>query len=191
MDPGFACLMKIREYILFNSVHLKLTCTFYSAEFMLDVIGAGATATSKVDWRQKWLDSAECHGLQADIDRIHSEGRRRPAVAATMHSDFATSWLFQCRLLLMRNLTSYWRDPSYLLAKLVLNIFGGLFIGFTFWNSKDTLQGTQNKLFVGPPLFTACMLMEFNFYYFSVDFYANHLECSPWRPTTSAIYQPT
>jgi ATP-binding cassette subfamily G (WHITE) protein 2 (SNQ2) len=33
------------------------------------------------------------------------------------------------------------------MAKLVLNIVGGLFIGFTFWKSKDTLQGTQNKLF--------------------------------------------
>lgn len=29
----------------------------------------------------------------------------------------------------------------------MLNIAGGLFIGFTFWKSKDTLQGTQNKLF--------------------------------------------
>ncbi|RXW13885.1 hypothetical protein EST38_g11969, partial [Candolleomyces aberdarensis] len=31
--------------------------------------------------------------------------------------------------------------------KLTLNIFGGLFIGFTFFKSEDTIQGSQNKLF--------------------------------------------
>jgi len=40
-----------------------------------------------------------------------------------------------------------WRDPSYIVAKLALNITGGLFIGFTFWRSKDSIQGTQDKLF--------------------------------------------
>jgi len=29
----------------------------------------------------------------------------------------------------------------------MLNIVGGLFIGFTFFKAKDTIQGTQNKLF--------------------------------------------
>jgi ABC-type multidrug transport system permease subunit len=42
---------------------------------------------------------------------------------------------------------SYWRDPTYLMSKLSLNIIGGLFIGF-FFKSKDTIQGTRNKLFV-------------------------------------------
>lgn len=33
------------------------------------------------------------------------------------------------------------------MAKIALQIVGGLFIGFTFWKSKNTQQGTQNKLF--------------------------------------------
>jgi len=33
------------------------------------------------------------------------------------------------------------------MAKLVLNAVGGLFVGFTFFDSKDSQQGTQNKLF--------------------------------------------
>ena len=33
-------------------------------------------------------------------------------------------------------------------AIIVLAIVAGLFIGFTFFKSKDTLQGTQDKLFV-------------------------------------------
>ena len=33
------------------------------------------------------------------------------------------------------------------MAKLILQIVGGLFIGFTFFQAKNTQQGTQNKLF--------------------------------------------
>lgn len=51
-------------------------------------------------------------------------------------------------MLLVRNLTHYWRSPTYLMAKLMLNIVGGLFIGFTFFQRNDSLSGTQNKVFV-------------------------------------------
>lgn len=115
---------------------------------MLDVIGAGATATSSQDWYQLWRASEESKQLQQEVDRIHSEGRNRPAVKTTFHTEFATSWMIQMKELLKRNFESYWREPTYLLAKLVLNIVGGLFIGFTFFKAKDTQQGSQNKLFV-------------------------------------------
>ncbi|KAG6909483.1 hypothetical protein DXG01_017205 [Tephrocybe rancida] len=118
------------------------------AEFMLDVIGAGATATSEQNWHDIWLQSEEAKRLQVEVDAIHTEGRNRPPVSATFHHEFATSWFQQVALLLKRNAEAYWRDPTYLMAKLVLNIVGGLFIGFTFWRSKNTQQGTQNKLFV-------------------------------------------
>lgn len=115
---------------------------------MLDVIGAGATATSEQNWYDIWRASPESKRLQQEIESIHSEGRSRPAVEATFHSEFATSWLYQTGQLLKRDAEAHWRDPTYLMAKLVLNIVGGLFIGFTFFKSKDTQQGTQNKLFV-------------------------------------------
>ena len=116
---------------------------------MLDVIGAGAaTATSEHNWNQIWLNSRECKDLQHAIDNIHSEGRGRPAVRLTFHTEFATSWVTQAKELLQRNAQAYWRNPTYLMAKLILNIVGGLFISFTFFKSKDTQQGTQNKLFV-------------------------------------------
>ncbi|KAG6865226.1 hypothetical protein C0991_004284 [Blastosporella zonata] len=117
------------------------------AEFMLDVIGAGATATSSQDWYDIWLKSDEAKRLQVEVDGIHTAGRNRPPVAATLQHEFATSWFYQTSLLLKRNAEAYWRNPTYLMAKLVLNIVGGLFIGFTFWKSKNTQQGTQNKLF--------------------------------------------
>jgi ATP-binding cassette subfamily G (WHITE) protein 2 (SNQ2) len=115
---------------------------------MLDVIGAGATAVSDRDWHDVWLNSAERKNLEADIEKIHTEGRTRPPVGATLKTQFATSWLYQTRALFKRQHLAYWRDSTYLLSKLSLNIIGGLFIGFTFFKSKNTLQGSQDKLFV-------------------------------------------
>ncbi|KAG2033358.1 pleiotropic drug resistance ABC transporter [Suillus americanus] len=117
------------------------------AEYMLDTIGAGATATASVDWHGIWKRSPEAAELQAQIERIHAEGRARPSVETERRSEFATSWIHQAVVLTKRNFLAYWRNPTYLLAKITLNIAGGLLIGFTFFNSKDTLQGTQNKLF--------------------------------------------
>lgn len=117
------------------------------AEYMLDVIGAGATATTAFDWYSIWKASPESAATQREIEAVQTEGKNRPAVEAELHSEFATSWGYQVKELLLRNLQSYWRDPTYLMAKLILCIVSGLFIGFTFWKSKDTVQGIQNKLF--------------------------------------------
>ncbi|KAF8329222.1 pleiotropic drug resistance ABC transporter [Amanita rubescens] len=117
------------------------------AEYMLDVMGAGANATSELDWYSIWRNSKQFIGVQAEIDSIHADGRNRPALEATFRSEFATSWLYQMKELFIRNIRAYWRDPAYIFAKLILNVVGGLFIGFTFFKAKDTQQGTQNKLF--------------------------------------------
>ncbi|KAF8625158.1 hypothetical protein AX15_005532 [Amanita polypyramis BW_CC] len=117
------------------------------AEYMLDVIGAGATAMSEVDWHSTWRNSQESAHVQTEIKSIHDEGLKRPALEATFRSEFSTPWIYQVKELLVRNAQAYWRNPAYLLAKIILNIFGGLFIGFTFFKAKDTQQGTQNKLF--------------------------------------------
>jgi ATP-binding cassette, subfamily G (WHITE), member 2, SNQ2 len=120
----------------------------FSAEFMLDVIGAGATATSEQDWHEIWRNSSEKTQLDIDINRIHSEGRTRPPVQASIEREFATPWYFQTWELLKRNSQSHYRNPIYLVAKFVLCIFAGIFIGFSFFKAKDSQQGTQNKLFV-------------------------------------------
>ena len=83
-----------------------------------------------------------------EIDQLHVEGRSHPPVAATLTTQFATPWTYQVQCLLQRQNLAYWRDPTYLMSKLILNIIGGLFIGFTFFKSKDTIQGTQNKVYV-------------------------------------------
>jgi ATP-binding cassette subfamily G (WHITE) protein 2 (SNQ2) len=152
------------------------------AEFILDVIGAGATASSTLDWEAIWRNSSESAKAREELDRIHAEGRSRGAVKATFTAKYASTWIMQATSLLRRDFRFRWRDvcfppffglrfllilelqPTYLLAKLVLNIVAGLFIGvksiivldsifltsfqFTFFQAKTTQQGTQNQLFV-------------------------------------------
>lgn len=115
---------------------------------MLDVIGAGATASSEIDWHDVWKNSHEAKDLQTELNEVNEEGRKRPPVVATRRSTFSASWSYQLRVLLERGFLSYWRNTTYLAAKIALNVLAGLFIGFTFFKSKDTLQGSQNKLFV-------------------------------------------
>lgn len=86
--------------------------------------------------------------MHNEIDGIVADGQHAPPVAAAIRSGFATPWVYQVWELLMRNLANYWRSPTYLMAKMMLNIVGGLFIGFTFFKRNDSLEGTQNKLFV-------------------------------------------
>ncbi|TEB24253.1 hypothetical protein FA13DRAFT_1756871 [Coprinellus micaceus] len=62
------------------------------AEYMLDVIGAGATAKSAQDWYSIWKQSPEALAVSQEIDAIVGEGRQRGA--------FATSWSVQ----------AFWRD---------------------------------------------------------------------------------
>ncbi len=129
-----------------------LTYLTQSAEWMLDVIGAGATASSVIDWFSVWRQSKEYLIAQQEIVAIHEEGRTRPPVKTARHSKFATPWTFQVGQLVKRAFQSYWRNPEYVTGKLALNIMAALLNGFSFFKAKDTLQGTQNKIFVSPML---------------------------------------
>ncbi|KAJ7261720.1 ABC-2 type transporter-domain-containing protein [Mycena haematopus] len=117
------------------------------AEYMLDVIGAGATASSPQNWGEVWRGSPESARARDELDRIHAKGQSRGQVRATSTSAFAASWIQQVTSLLKRDFLARWRDPSYLIAKLVLNVTAGLLMGFTFYKSNNSQQGTQNQLF--------------------------------------------
>ena len=120
------------------------------AEYMLDVIGAGATATCTTDWHQIWKDSPEAANLDLAIERIHEEGRSRPVVSTGAHSEFATSWMQQLALLIHRGFVCNWRNPAYIYSKMAICVPAGLIVGFTFFGVTNSLQGCQDKLFVRP-----------------------------------------
>ena len=127
-----------------------VTHILHRAEYILDVIGAGATATTDTEWNQVWKNSPEAKALEEELDVLLEDGRKRHAVDTEQHSEFSTSWLFQVKILWEREIIRHWRDPTYMMAKLALNIVAALFIGFTFFKAKDSIQGTQNKIFVSP-----------------------------------------
>ncbi|KAJ8596645.1 hypothetical protein M405DRAFT_877444 [Rhizopogon salebrosus TDB-379] len=104
------------------------------AEYMLDVVGAGATATSSVDWHSTWRNSSEAAALQEQTENFHDEGQARPVIRTRLPTEFATSW-------------AYWCNPTYLMAKFAPCLAGGLPISLTFHNASDSLQDIQNKLF--------------------------------------------
>jgi ATP-binding cassette subfamily G (WHITE) protein 2 (SNQ2) len=125
-----------------------MVCALLRAEYMLDVIGAGATAMCTTDWHQVWTDSPEAVALDLEIERIHEEGRSRPVVSTGTDSEFASSWMKQFALLIHRGFVCNWRNPVYIYAKPAISIPGGLIIGFTFFRVTNSLQGCQDKLFV-------------------------------------------
>ena len=114
---------------------------------MLEVIGAGATAISTVDWYDVWKKSPEAAAVTREIHQIHDEGRKRSAVTTKRHTQYSTSWIHQTRVVTQRSVIAMWRNPLYVNSKVILNVVAGLFIGCTFWKSPNTMQGIQNKLF--------------------------------------------
>ncbi|KAH9022164.1 pleiotropic drug resistance ABC transporter [Lactarius pseudohatsudake] len=117
------------------------------AEYILDVIGAGATATTDTDWYGTWKSSPQAKAVDDELATLLEDGRKHHAIDTEQHSEFSTSWIFQVKTLWERDIIRHWRDPTYVLAKIALNLVGALLIGFTFFQAKDSIQGTQNKLF--------------------------------------------
>ena len=114
------------------------------------MIGAGATATTDTDWHGTWKNSPQAKAVDEELDALLEDGRNRHAVDTEQHSEFSTPWIFQAKTLWERDIVRHWRDPTYLVSKLALNIVAALFIGFTFYQTKDSIQDTQNKIFVSP-----------------------------------------
>lgn len=124
------------------------------AEYILEVIGAGATAKTEQNWFDVWSNSEEKIQADRDLDEIIRESALRNS-----HSDFtekevkelketyATSALFQFKWVLVRNALVFWRNPEYVMAKFMLMTINGLFIGFTFFGLKHSMAGMQNGMF--------------------------------------------
>jgi ATP-binding cassette subfamily G (WHITE) protein 2 (SNQ2) len=71
---------------------------------MFDVIGAGATATSSVDWPTdlEELIRGWCTP-QEQIKTIHDEGQAQPVIRTQLPTEFTTSWVRQIIALTQRN----------------------------------------------------------------------------------------
>ena len=125
------------------------------AEYILEAIGAGATASTEFDWGEVWANSSE--KIQTDKKRdqlINESSQKKPATDLSekevkkLSSKYATPYFYQFRYTLERSSKVLWRLPEYAMSKIMMMTFSGLFIGLvTFYNLKQTYTGSRNGLF--------------------------------------------
>lgn len=124
------------------------------AEYILEVIGAGATAQTTQDWFQVWQRSPEKIEADRRIDQLIEEGNQRlekskgdETVSKELLNKYAASPLTELKYVTLRVALAFWRNPEYIMAKIFLMLTNGLFIGFTFYDLKSTVAGMQNGMF--------------------------------------------
>ncbi|KAK1756393.1 ABC transporter-like protein [Echria macrotheca] len=119
------------------------------AEYMLEIVATGVNNEGQ-DWHSVWKSSDEFRDIQTELERLHRETEKLPQQHGgddDGDSEFAVPFYTQVWEVTRRIFQQYWRMPAYVLAKLMLGVASGLFIGFTFWKPKDTQAGTRDVLF--------------------------------------------
>ncbi len=84
------------------------------AEYILNCIGAGATASADSDWSEIWNNSKECKVANEEVEEINSNSNVvSDMVDPTLSERFVASWTKQLRLVTWRASTQMWRDTVY------------------------------------------------------------------------------
>ncbi|KAK9453376.1 P-loop containing nucleoside triphosphate hydrolase protein [Dipodascopsis uninucleata] len=115
------------------------------AEYILNCIGAGATASTEADWADLWNNSPECEKLTAEIAQMHHDLPSRPVSenAEDLKSKFATPWFHQYRVVFKRTMIQFWRSPIYIRAKFLETILCALLVGFSFVKVNHSLADSE------------------------------------------------
>ncbi|WFD00124.1 hypothetical protein MYAM1_002870 [Malassezia yamatoensis] len=123
------------------------------AEYILDVIGAGATATTKHNWHELFLQSAEFNSMKQQLAEVHRSNRAISSMDtrknSTSQREYAQPFFVQLSVVTRRAFISYWRNPLYLITKMILNVVSGLVVGSSFWKQgyESSKIALQNRLF--------------------------------------------
>lgn len=130
------------------------------AEYMIEVVNKGNNPAGE-SWFDLWNNSKEASEVQAEIDRIHESRRDKPVEQGTEehreHEEFAIPVSKQMPIVMQRVFQQYWRMPMYIVAKMMLGLCSGLFIGFSFFQADSSSQGLQNTIF---SLFMVCAIFS-------------------------------
>ncbi|KAI8963365.1 ABC-2 type transporter-domain-containing protein [Daldinia sp. FL1419] len=130
------------------------------AEWMLEAIGAGNPDYAGQDWGDTWLQSESFQEQSKEIARV-TEERRNVQHSKNIQDDreYAMPLWIQIKAVTKRSFVAYWRSPNYIMGKMILHIFTGLFNTFTFWRLGDASIDMQSRLFsifmnltIAPPL---------------------------------------
>ncbi|ODV87461.1 hypothetical protein CANARDRAFT_5996 [[Candida] arabinofermentans NRRL YB-2248] len=113
------------------------------AEYILNCIGAGATASTDKNWNEIWNESPECAEVTRYIDHLHAELPKRPenTSAGDLTATYANSYDKQFLYVLSRTYLQFWRSPVYLRAKFLECVMCALFVGFSYIGMDHTVAG--------------------------------------------------
>ncbi|KAI0009296.1 ABC-2 type transporter [Xylariaceae sp. FL0662B] len=130
------------------------------AEWMLDTIGAGNPDYKGQDWGDVWLQSTNFQEQSKEMAEL-IERRRNIKHSDNIQDDreYAMPLYTQTAAVVKRSFIAYWRTPNYIMGKMILHIFTGLFNTFTFYKLGYTSIDMQSRLFsifmvltISPPL---------------------------------------
>ncbi len=95
------------------------------AEYMLEIVGAGASGKATQDWHDVWKSSQEASDVQMELDRIHREKSNEQVDTGDNDEgrrEFAMPFITQLWYVAARVFQQYWRTPSYIWGKLLLGV---------------------------------------------------------------------
>ncbi|KAI1210634.1 ABC-2 type transporter [Annulohypoxylon truncatum] len=150
---------KLINYFESNGSH-KCPPDENPAEWMLEAIGAGNPDYKGQDWGDVWLNSKNYQEQSKEIEQM-IEKRRHVEHSKNIQDDreYAMDLWTQTVAVTKRSFVSYWRSPNYIMGKVILHIFTGLFNTFTFWRLGSSTIDMQSRLFsvfmnltIAPPL---------------------------------------
>lgn len=130
------------------------------AEWMLEVIGAGNPDYKGQDWGDVWLQSKNYNEQSKEMAQM-IEQRRNVQHSKNVRDDreYAMPLWTQTVAVTKRSFIAYWRTPNYIMGKMILHVFTGLFSTFTFWRLGNASIDMQSRLFsifmtltISPPL---------------------------------------
>ncbi|KAJ7610902.1 ABC-2 type transporter-domain-containing protein [Roridomyces roridus] len=118
------------------------------AEYMLEAIGAGVTPrVGDRDWKDIWLDSAECQKLRDDIAAFKAAALALPDDSNKKMSTYATSFSTQLRLVTERNFVALWRSPDYLFTRFFVCTFISFFVSLSLLQLGNSVRDLQFRVF--------------------------------------------
>ncbi|KAH8172967.1 ABC-2 type transporter domain-containing protein [Sarocladium implicatum] len=124
------------------------------AEWMLNVIGAAPGSRTDIDWFETWKKSPEHARVQSHLTELKLRGAELSVKAANgpgddraSYREFAASFWTQLCLVQRRVFLQIWRSPTYIYSKALLCVLSALFVGFSLYQSPNTIQGVQNQMF--------------------------------------------
>ncbi|CCF55557.1 hypothetical protein KAFR_0A01180 [Kazachstania africana CBS 2517] len=114
------------------------------AEYILNCIGAGATASAAADWHELWVSSPECAAARAEVEELHRELPSRPVNDdPELGTRFAASYATQLKTVLSRTTLQFWRSPVYIRAKFMECASCALFLGLSYIHVNNSVGGAS------------------------------------------------